>query len=76
MARTRRGYRLDQSKLTTACNNESIDGSCATGCTELANAAGLPFSAVHKARCRQHRAADDVVTAIAEGLGVTCNDLK
>jgi hypothetical protein len=76
MARPRRGFRLNSSALATAQSARGFNANCSTGCTELANAAGLPFSAVHKARCRQHRAGDDVVEAIADGLNVNVNTLK
>jgi hypothetical protein len=76
MARPRRGFRIDSSKLATAQTARGFDSSCGTGCTQLANAAGLPFSAVHKARCRQRRAGDDVIEAIADGLNVSVNALK
>lgn len=73
----RRGTKLNLTALSNARTSANLAGVCGSGGdAQLASAAGVPLSCIHKAQCRGKRVNDAVVTKVAAALGVNPNALK
>lgn len=73
----RRGSFFNQSGLSNARNSANLTGVCGSGGdAQLASAASVPLSSVHKGQCRGKRVNDAVIIKIATALGVNPNAIK
>lgn len=73
----RRGSFFNQTGLVNARTAANLTGVCgAGGDAQLASAAGVPLSSVHKGQCRSKRVNDAVIVKIATALGVNPNAIK